>query len=218
MRWALNKDKINEKVVDEVARHSGQNIRACYQCGKCVAGCPISEEMDFAPNQIMRLLQLGLIDKALSSHTIWLCASCYTCSARCPQKIDLARVMEQLRIMAQRDLNEEDASFTTLLKGFGLRMRDAFMYLLQMDIKSNNRCFSELFLKSVRYYGRLFETGLIYNYNINSGNLFGNFLKAPIMLLRSKIGFIPQEIKRIEKVEKIFKGVEGLQKIKENEQ
>ncbi|MGA1869119.1 MAG: 4Fe-4S dicluster domain-containing protein [bacterium] len=218
MRWALTKDTINEEMVDKIAKASGQNIQACYQCGKCAAGCPICPEMDVAPNQVMRFLQLGFVEKALSSQTIWLCASCFTCSTRCPQQIDLAKVMEQLRIMAQQEQQEEEESFIALMAGFGKRMKHAFIYLFRMDIQSNTRCFSELFLKSVRYYGRLFEAGLIYNYNINSGNLFANFLKAPIMLIRSKIGFIPQESKRMEKVEKIFKSVERTENLKENEQ
>lgn len=58
--------------------------------------------MDVAPNQIMRLVQLGLEEETAKSGTIWLCASCLTCSIRCPKGIDLARVMEALRLMSLR--------------------------------------------------------------------------------------------------------------------
>jgi heterodisulfide reductase subunit C len=58
--------------------------------------------MDIAPNQIMRLVQLGLEGEIAHSGTIWLCASCLTCSIRCPRGIDLARVMEALRLMSLR--------------------------------------------------------------------------------------------------------------------
>ncbi|MEW6557664.1 MAG: 4Fe-4S dicluster domain-containing protein [Elusimicrobiota bacterium] len=89
------------KKIEEI---SGQNLFSCYQCGKCSAGCPMVNEMDILPNQVIRLAQIGLSEKALNSKTIWLCASCYTCEVRCPRGVDLAKVMEALRqiILRQR--------------------------------------------------------------------------------------------------------------------
>ena len=69
----------------------------CYQCGKCTAGCPVAYEMDIPPHQMMRAVQLGMRDAALSSRSIWVCAACDTCSARCPQDADPAGVMDALR-------------------------------------------------------------------------------------------------------------------------
>ncbi len=54
------------------------------------------------PNQVIRLLQLGQEEEVLSQNTIWLCASCFTCESRCPKGIDLARLMEALRLMILR--------------------------------------------------------------------------------------------------------------------
>jgi heterodisulfide reductase subunit B len=78
----------------------GQNIHSCYQCVKCTAGCPLADEFDLTPNQVMRSLQL---DDAgvLASKAIWLCASCYTCATRCPRGIDVTGVMDALRIEAR---------------------------------------------------------------------------------------------------------------------
>jgi heterodisulfide reductase subunit C len=59
--------------------------------------------MDLLPNQIIRLMQLGLEDDIAKANTIWLCASCITCSVRCPRGVDLARVMEALRAIALRN-------------------------------------------------------------------------------------------------------------------
>jgi len=56
--------------------------------------------MDILPNQIIRLLQLGLEEEALGAETIWYCAACLTCVARCPKGVDVARVMEALREVA----------------------------------------------------------------------------------------------------------------------
>jgi heterodisulfide reductase subunit C len=82
--------------IEKIESISGENLFACYQCGKCSAGCPNISEMDILPNQIIRLLQLGQLNAA-QSKTIWVCASCLMCTARCPRGVDLARVMEALR-------------------------------------------------------------------------------------------------------------------------
>ncbi|MCL4853263.1 MAG: 4Fe-4S dicluster domain-containing protein [Bryobacteraceae bacterium] len=75
-------------------------VTRCYQCGKCTAGCPQAERMDLTPNQILRLVQLGLSERAARADAIWKCVSCLTCSTRCPQEVDCAGVMDQLRQMA----------------------------------------------------------------------------------------------------------------------
>ena len=72
-------------------------ISKCYQCGKCTAGCPVASRMEIVPNQIIRLLQLGRDDIALSNSSIWRCVSCLTCSARCPKLVDCAAMMDALR-------------------------------------------------------------------------------------------------------------------------
>ncbi len=57
--------------------------------------------MDLLPSQVIRLVQLGL-EEALTSETIWLCASCLTCLSRCPRGVDLPRIMEALRQLVLR--------------------------------------------------------------------------------------------------------------------
>ena len=56
--------------------------------------------MDITPRQILRLLQLGLKEDALQSHSPWLCAGCFGCSFSCPRGVDLTRVMYLLRQQA----------------------------------------------------------------------------------------------------------------------
>jgi heterodisulfide reductase subunit C len=60
------------------------------------------EAMDILPNQIIRLLQLGCDEEVLESKTIWICASCFTCEARCPKGVDLSKIMEAIRVLLQR--------------------------------------------------------------------------------------------------------------------
>lgn len=84
---------------DQVTAASGQNVEACYQCGKCTAGCPLAPAMDMKPNQVIRACQLGLKDVVLDSNAIWHCAGCETCASRCPRDIDMARVNKALARM-----------------------------------------------------------------------------------------------------------------------
>jgi heterodisulfide reductase subunit C2 len=97
MRIELTLKKLRSDFVKKIAELSGQDLMACYQCGKCSAGCPMVSTMDILPNQIIRLVQLGLQEDVLKSETIWLCASCVTCGARCPRGVDLSKIMESLR-------------------------------------------------------------------------------------------------------------------------
>lgn len=75
---------------------SGENVFACYQCGMCAAGCPLTDEMDRLPSQVIRDLQLEDIT-LLDSNAMWVCASCLACEVRCPKGVDLAKLMEALR-------------------------------------------------------------------------------------------------------------------------
>lgn len=82
----------------EIFAISNENINDCIQCAKCSAGCPASSNMDILPHQVVRLLQLGQLNKIAESETIWNCASCFTCAARCPRNIDIAKLMEAVRL------------------------------------------------------------------------------------------------------------------------
>jgi len=96
MRTKVCGDQLRGALVQRVEAISGQPVLECNQCGKCSAGCPVASAMDMLPNQVIRLVQLGL-DEALDAQAIWICASCFTCVTRCPKGVDLPRVMEALR-------------------------------------------------------------------------------------------------------------------------
>jgi len=85
-----------------VARESGQKLVSCYQCGNCTAGCAYTQNYDIPVHKVMRLVQLGDREAALSCRSLWLCATCQACTTRCPNNIDVARVMDVLRHMARR--------------------------------------------------------------------------------------------------------------------
>lgn len=94
--------------VKKVEELSGQSVYACYQCGKCSAGCPSIAEMDVPPNQIIRLIQLGEEALASATNTMWVCSSCLTCFVRCPKKVDVAKIMEALRLVHLRSARNID--------------------------------------------------------------------------------------------------------------
>jgi len=81
--------------------HGGEKLMRCFQCGTCTSDCPIARFSDtYRPRQIIRMTQLGLKDRVLKSDTLWLCASCFTCTDRCPQDVEVASVIRVLRNLA----------------------------------------------------------------------------------------------------------------------
>lgn len=87
---------------EEIASQpGGENIKRCFTCGTCVAGCPITEvDEDFNCRRIVRQIILGMRDEVLSSPAIWLCLECYRCYARCPQKVNFTDIMRVLRYLS----------------------------------------------------------------------------------------------------------------------
>ncbi|MBN2199230.1 MAG: 4Fe-4S dicluster domain-containing protein [Candidatus Aminicenantes bacterium] len=74
-----------------------EEIDRCIQCGTCSSSCPMSVYMDHPPRQIIGFIKNGYREEALSSFTVWLCSSCYTCQVRCPAKIKITDVMYALK-------------------------------------------------------------------------------------------------------------------------
>ncbi|MEM0358105.1 MAG: 4Fe-4S dicluster domain-containing protein [Candidatus Bathyarchaeia archaeon] len=89
-----------------ISRLGGETITHCYQCGTCASTCPVARTTErYNPRQLIRLALLGQRDEVLKGDTIWLCASCYNCQERCPQKVEVADVIYALRNMAIREGN-----------------------------------------------------------------------------------------------------------------
>ncbi len=97
MSIQVSRDGAAKDFIDKVQALAGQDLLACYQCGKCSAGCPMAKHMDIPPNQMIRFAQLGLYKELLASESIWLCVSCLTCNTRCPKGVRIAETIEAMR-------------------------------------------------------------------------------------------------------------------------
>jgi len=115
MKKTIEKNKKFSKIVfkkgelaKEVEDLCGENLFGCYQCGTCSAGCPFVDDMDLAPDEVIRYVVLDR-SEVLSSRTIWLCASCFTCAERCPRDINITKIMEALRqIILRKKIDESN--------------------------------------------------------------------------------------------------------------
>ena len=86
---------------DVAAHPGGDNIKLCFACGTCTAGCPVSAvDPEYNPRKIICQVLLGMRKEVLSSPIIWRCVQCYSCSAKCPQNVKFRDVMKALREMA----------------------------------------------------------------------------------------------------------------------
>jgi heterodisulfide reductase subunit C len=148
-----------------IERRSGQPIARCYQCRKCSAGCPTAQAMDFDPAQIVRLVQLGQRQAALSCAGIWLCVGCETCGTRCPNGICVGRIADALKASA-------------LQAGVAPGERSVYQ-------------FHRAFLNSVRRFGRAHEITMLVEYKLRAGNLLADLLLGARLLLAGKLPLLP---------------------------
>ena len=104
-RIVLKIAEMDPKFKYEISKIPGaEKIMLCFQCGTCTADCPIARFSDtYRPRQILRMTQLGLKSKVLSSDVIWLCAACFTCVDHCPQDVEIASVLRALRNLAVKE-------------------------------------------------------------------------------------------------------------------
>jgi len=97
-------DETDAEFPEAIAKADGEKINICFQCGTCTATCPIRRfDKNYNPRLILRETLLGLRRRVLSSDMIWLCASCYSCTERCPRGVRPAEVIRAVRNLAVRE-------------------------------------------------------------------------------------------------------------------
>jgi len=179
MTLIINKGIGTNSMMDSVIEISGVDINCCLQCKKCTNGCPVADMVDTQPSEIIRQLQLNIGDDILKSDLIWMCASCETCFSRCPMKIDMASVMDALRILAAKKIAPAKADKVNKL--------------------------NKAFLRTVRMFGRTYDIGMIAAYKIKTGNLLQDTEKFPAMLVKRKIALFPNFGADKKYIKRIFK-------------
>lgn len=179
--------EMDSGLLKEVEESGGVKVSACFQCRKCTNGCPVTFAMDLYPDQVMRFIQLGLQKQLLESATIWICSSCETCTTRCPNEVDIARVMDYLKqkVVKQQAKAKESRVLT----------------------------FHQVFLKEIEKRGRIFEAGLMQNYMLKSGEIINKIKDLSIleemrlgwtMVRKGRLNLIPKHIKDRKEVQRLF--------------
>ncbi len=153
-------------------------IGHCFQCKKCTNGCPVSFAMDLMPNQVMRLITLGHKDKLLRSKTIWLCASCQTCTTRCPNDIDIAHVMDGLRKMC----------------------REENIPAAEKSVPQ----FHDSFLAAIKSRGRIHELEMIMRYKLKTKDFMADTKLGMKMFQKGRIKILGPKIDGKDEVKRIF--------------
>ncbi len=165
--------------MDSVFEISGVDISSCLQCKKCTNGCPVADMVNSPPSEVIRHLQLNTGGDVLKSDLVWMCASCETCFSRCPMKINMAAVMDALRILSAGKVASAGAGKVSRL--------------------------NKAFLGTVKMFGRTWDIGMIASYKIKTGNLLQDTDKFPAMLRKRKIALFPHIGADKKYINRIFK-------------
>lgn len=169
----------------EIEQACGQDVLTCYQCRKCTMGCPMAFKMELKVSEMMRAIQLGLREEVLSADTMWWCVSCETCATRCPQGIEIVEVMDVLR-------------------------EKAFKGGYKIPLKTIE-AFHKVFLDSVKSYGRLYEIGFAMDLNLKLRDPLKDADLGPVMLAKGKLKLLPDKVKDLKSVKKLFENVKKLE-------
>ena len=125
---------------------------------------------------MVRMAVLGDVDKIVSSESIWLCLTCHTCGARCPNGIDVPALLDPIRHQVlQRKISTQQPQVPT---------------------------FHESFMKTVKLFGRVHELTLIGLYKMKTKTFFDDMKLGMEMFKKGKIHILPKragggEVKRL---------------------
>ena len=165
---------VNSELLKRVEDRGPFLVTACFQCRKCTNGCPVTFSMDYYPDEIIRLVMMGQTEKVLGSKTIWVCASCETCTTRCPNEVKVAELMDCLKEMS-----------------------------IQKGMKSGDktvRTFHETFLNNIKGRGRTFEGAMLPVFMMKStagldrlkgGGILSDIKTGIKMVLKGRMGIKP---------------------------
>ena len=169
---------ISQRLLQIIRARTAVNLAECFQCQKCSAGCPLAEETDLLPHALIKKIHLGQEEDILLSKHIWLCLSCETCTTRCPNQVDLCKVIDELRRIALEqgvDVAEPDVA-----------------------------AFHQIVLDTLQRHGRLYELEMIARLKLRTGEYFKDAGMGLGMIRRGKLSFVPSNVKDKKEVEALF--------------
>ena len=182
----IKREAARHGIIDQVIEISGIDINLCLQCKKCTNGCPVSGFTSSSPSEIIKELQLGAGEEILDREIIWTCASCATCFSRCPMEINMAEVMDALRVLTQA-------------KG-GAKP------------EGNMPLMNKLLLGTIRTFGRTYDLGAMALYKAGTSSYGKDLDKLPMILGKGKIALLPPRGADKKTVKRIFNNLEKTRK------
>ena len=159
---------VRTEFLEQVENISKQDIRKCYQCGKCTSGCPVASFMDIPPHKINKYVILGNID-IMKTNSAWICTACYTCGTRCPNDIGTSDVFDALKVLIEEGK---------------IKLKDKKI-----------KIFHKIFIDNIKKYGRIFEMAMIMKLKLKTMDLFSDMISGTKLFLKGKIGFSPHKMK-----------------------
>jgi heterodisulfide reductase subunit C2 len=178
MTIKITKKSAPDSLIRIIEKKADVTLAKCYQCRKCSVGCPVADRTKSPPSEIIRRLQLGAGRELLRSDLIWMCLSCETCYARCPNEINFAAVIDALRAVA-------------VASGIA-------------GPKGNPPLFNRLFLNTVKTFGRAYDLQMIAWYKVRTGKILTDMDKFPTMIKKGKIALLPPSAAGKNKTREIF--------------
>ncbi len=186
MTIIIKSENKGKSFFEKIKTGSGVDISLCLQCRRCSNGCPAAAFTGASPSEIIRKLQLGMSKEILDDDFIWVCASCETCFARCPMKINMAAVIDELRISAG-DLKSKTPA-------------------------GNMPMMNRFLLGTMRSFGRTYDLGAMILYKAGTFSYFRDAGKFPMILKKGKIALFPSSAGDKKSVKNIFKNIEKMRK------
>lgn len=168
-------------IIDKLNNLDHINLSLCMQCISCTNGCPFVHIMEHPPHQIIRFLQLGFMDKALSSNTPWICVGCNTCSYNCPMAIDISLIFDVIKehVIKNKLPIPEPSIFE----------------------------FHKQVLNSIKKYGRVHKLEVMFNFKLKSKDLFSDITIGLKMFFKKKLHLRPPNFDSIEQLKEIFESI-----------
>lgn len=174
----VNLSQTDAGFAGEVIQRSGVEINKCWHCQTCAGGCPFVRAMDYPPNRVIRMVQLGLRKEALESSGIWICVGCNTCSIQCPNCIDIPAVNDALRQMAMAE---------------GVVVAEP-----------NILNFHQAVLQSIQRHGRTHKLEVMMRYKLKNHDWFSDMAVGMKMFAKRKLELLPSKSKNIAEIRRLF--------------